>query len=242
MGVRSALVNHVRGSVKSYGDRLSRCSTGSFHKVVRDKIPQALVPALAPVLKSISALTAQIRSLDRAIEEQCEMSYPETERLRQVTGVGALTALAFVLVLEDHQRFTKSRNVGPFLGLTPRQDESGETRKQLRITKAGDKLLRRLLVGSSHYLLGPFGPDCDLQRWGFELMKRGGRNAKKRAVVAVARRLAVLLHSLWRSGEIYDPLRQASRRDRRRRAPGDRRQTVREGSLRTFDSGQVTLA
>ena len=129
-----------------------------------------------------------------------------------------MTALAFILVLEDHRRFAKSRAVGSYLGLTPKQDDSGETRKQLRITKQGDQLLRRLLVGSAQYILGPFGPDCDLRRWGKQLATRGGRNAKKRAATAVARRLAVLLHSLWKSGEVYDPLRQASRRDRREAA------------------------
>ena len=208
---RTALINHVRGSVKSHGDRLLGCSTPTFHKAVRDQIPEALVPALEPVRQIISELSAQIRSLGRAIDEQCEVSYPETNCLRQVAGVGALTALAFVLVLEEHKRFKRSRDVGPFLGLTPRQDDSGETRKQLRITKAGDKLLRRLLVGSAHYILGPLGPDCDLRRWGLNLMKRGGKNAKKRAVTAVARKLGVLLHSLWKTGEVYDPLRLASR-------------------------------
>ena len=213
VSARTALINHVRGSVKSFGHRLSKCSTPTFHKAVLDQLPEALVPALKPVCDVVSKLTAQIRSLDRAIEEQCQLSYPETQLLRQVTGVGSLTSLAFVLVLEDHRRFTKSRAVGPFLGLTPKQDDSGDTQKQLRITKAGDKLLRRLLVGSAHYILGPFGPDCDLRRWGHELMKRGGKNSKKRAATAVARKLGVLLHCLWKTGEVYDPFRRASRQE-----------------------------
>ena len=209
VSVRTGLINHVRGSVKSFGQRLRVCSATSFHKVALEHIPEALVPALKPVCEVITKLTAQIKALDRAIAEQCEVNYPETKSLRQVAGVGQLTALAFVLVLEDHRRFKKSRDVGPFLGLTPKQDDSGETRKQLRITKAGDKLLRRLLVGCAHYVLGPLAPECDLQRWGHELMKRGGPSAKKRAVVAVARRLAVLLHNLWKTSEVYDPFRQS---------------------------------
>ena len=209
--MRTALVNHIRGSVKATGDRLPSCSATTFHKAVRDKIPEALAPALEPVFEILSKLTAQIRSLDRAIEEQCEASYPETNCLRQVAGVGALTALSFILVLEDPKHFKKSRNVGPFLGLTPKQDDSGETRKQLRITKAGDQLMRRLLVGSAQYIIGPKGPDSDLRFWGLELAKRGGKNAKKRAACAVARKLGVLLHSLWKTGEVYEPLRHVSR-------------------------------
>ncbi|BCO08266.1 hypothetical protein GF1_06420 [Desulfolithobacter dissulfuricans] len=123
-----------------------------------------------------------------------------------IKGVGALTALAFILVLEDPSRFDKSSQVGSFLGLTPRRDQSGETDKQLRITKAGNPYLRRLLVGAAQYILGPFGEDCNLRRFGQRISDRGGKNGKRRAVVAVARKLAVLLHHLWVTGEIYDPL------------------------------------
>jgi transposase len=123
--------------------------------------------------------------------------------------VGPITALAYVLTLEDPERFHKSRDVGPYLGLIPKQEDSGDSQPQLGISKAGDRMLRRLLVGSAHYVLGPFGPDTDLRRYGLRLCERGGKNAKKRAVVAVARKLAVLLHRLWTSGEVYEPLRQA---------------------------------
>src|SRR3954469_19204975 len=123
--------------------------------------------------------------------------------------IAVWTDLAYVLTLENPQRFTKSREVGPYLGLVPKQEDSGESQPQLRISKAGDRMLRRLLVGSAHYVLGPFGPDTDLRRYGLRLCERGGKNAKKRAAVAVARKLAVLLHRLWTSGEVYEPLRQA---------------------------------
>ena len=99
--------------------------------------------------------------------------------------------------------------MGPYLGLVPKQEDSGETQPQLGISKAGDTMVRKLLVGSAHYILGPFGPDTDLRRYGLRLCERGGKNAKKRAAVAVARKLAVLLHRLWVSGEVYEPLHNA---------------------------------
>jgi transposase len=173
---------------------------------VHASIPVPLRPAVLPILDTIGSLTQQIRSYDRQIETLCESQYPDTRSLRQVPGVGALTALAFVLTLEDPTRFAKSREVGPAIGLVPRRDQSGDRDPQLPITKTGNAFLRRLLVGSAHYILGPFGPDCDLRRWGLQLAERGGKNAKKRAVVAVARKLAVLLHRLWKTGEIYEPL------------------------------------
>ncbi|MBI4468316.1 MAG: IS110 family transposase [Acidobacteria bacterium] len=203
---RSALINHVRGSVKSWGARIRKGSAEGFHKRVGD-IPEALQPALKPVMQTIERLTQEIRQYDRKVEKMGEAEYPETAQLRQITGVGPLTSLAYVLTLEDPHRFPKGRTVGRYLGLTPKQSDSGDQAPQLRISKAGDRMLRRLLVSSGQYILGPFGPDCDLRRWGMQRYERGGKNAKKRAVVAVARKLAVLLHRLWVSGEQYDPWR-----------------------------------
>src|SRR5215208_7107933 len=148
---------------------------------------------------------------DRKLEEISKESYPETELLRQVEGIGTLTALTFVLTLEDPYRFEKSRSVGAYLELVPATSQSGDRDPQKRISKEGDEMLRRLLVGSAHYILGPFGSDSDLRRHGQKIASRGGKNAKKRAVVAVARKLSVLLHSLWVSGEVYEPLRNAQR-------------------------------
>jgi transposase len=202
---RTLLINHVRSVVKSSGSRFPSCSAASFPKKVTASIPEPLRPALLPLLETITGLTQQIQAYDRQIETLCESQYPDTRSLRQVPGVGALTALAFVLTLEDPTRFAKSREVGPALGLVPRRDQSGDRDPQLPIAKTGNEFLRRLLVGSAHYVLGPFGPDCDLRRWGLQLAERGGKNAKKRAVVAVARKLAVLLHRLWKTGEIYEP-------------------------------------
>lgn len=208
---RTRLVNHVRGSVKSFGERLPKCSAASFHKKVAERLPEALAPALEPVLETITGLTARIRAYDREIEALAERLYPETRLLRQVPGVGSLTALAFVLSVEDPERFDDSRTVGAYLGLVPAKDQSGDSDPQRHISKRGDRMLRRLLVGSAQYLLGPFGEDSDLRRHGEKLAARGGKSAKKRAVVAVARKLSVLLHRLWITGEAYEPLRNARR-------------------------------
>lgn len=208
---RTLLVNHVRGTVKSLGQRLPSCSTESFPAKVAASIPKELWPALSPVLDTIGALNQKIRKLEKLIEKTASKTYPETAVLMQVHGIGSITALAYVLTIEDPTRFKKSRSVGSYVGLRPRKSESGDSDPQLRITKAGDALLRRLLVQAGHYILGPFGPDSDLRRWGLAIAQRGGKNAKRRAVVAVARKLAVLLHRLWLTGEVYEPLRNAKR-------------------------------
>ena len=209
---RTQLVNHVRGAVKSFGARLPKCPARSFHKRAAEHIPEALLPALEPILEQIGSLTERIRQYDRKLETISKEHYPETQLLRQVEGIGPLTALTFVLTLEDPYRFEKSRSVGAYLGLVPATDQSGERDPQKRISKEGDQMLRKLLVGSAHYILGPFGSDSDLRRHGQKIASRGGKNSKKRAVVAVARKLSVLLHRLWVSGEVYDPLYNANRR------------------------------
>ena len=212
IGCRTQLVNHVRGAVKSFGHRLPKCPARTFHKRAQEHIPEALSPALEALLEQIASLTERIRDYDRKLEAISEERYPETELLRQVEGIGPLTALTFVLTLEDPHRFERSRSVGAYLGLVPATDRSGDRDPQKRISKEGDEMLRRLLVGSAHYILGPFGSDSDLRRHGEKIASRGGKNSKKRAVVAVARKLAVLLHRIWVSGEVYDPLHGAHRR------------------------------
>jgi transposase len=205
---RSKLISHVRGSVKPFGERVPECSAESFVKRATEEVPDALRPALGPVLEQIQMLTEQIRAFDKQIEARAKEAYPETERLRQIKGVGPLTSLVYVLVVEDPKHFPVPREVASYAGLVPRLDETGESSPQLRITKAGDELLRWVLVQAAHYILGPFGPDTDLRRWGLTLMARGGKNAKKRAVIAVARKLAVVLHRLWETGADYVPLRE----------------------------------
>ena len=209
VSARTQLVNYARGTVKSFGGRLPKCPARTFHNKAPEHIPEALWPALEPILKQIGSLTQRIRDYDRQLETISREHYPEIELLRQVEGVGPLTALTFVLTIEDPYRFEKSRSVGTYVRLVPARDQSGDRDPQKRISKEGDEMLRKLLVSGAHYILGPFGSDSDLRRHGEKIASRGGKNAKKRAVVAVARKLAVLMHSLWISAEVYEPLRNA---------------------------------
>ena len=204
---RTRLINHVRGAVKSAGHRVPRSSSAAFHRTAAEAIPTGLKEALEPLLAMLEQVTQEIRAYDRRIEKLASERYPETGALMQVAGVGTLTALAYVLTLEDPGRFATSRAVGPYLGLCPGEHQSGDHDAQCRMTKAGNEMLRRLLIQAAHYQLGPHGPDSDLRRWGSERGARGGRIAHKKAVGGVARKLAVLLHRLWTSGEVYQPLR-----------------------------------
>ena len=206
---RTQLINCARSLVKSIGERLPTCSVEAFHR--KAWIPESLRAALLPLKDQIGVLNDQIRDFDRYIEQVSRRVYPESERLRQVAGVGPITALQFVLTIEDPARFPKSRDVGSYLGLVPKVRQSSGADPELRITKAGDKTLRCLLVQCAQYILGRFGPDSDLRRHGESIASRGGKNAKKRAVIAVARKLAVLLHRLWVTGETYEPLRNTIR-------------------------------
>jgi len=180
-------------------------------------LPPGLTPALSPVIEQIGALTVSIKTYNDKVEELAQERYPEARVVRQPNGVGSLTSLAYVLTLEDPHRFSASRDVPAYLGLAPALRQSGERDAALGISKAGDVFMRRLLVQSAHYILGPFGTDSDLRRWGLRLAGppagKGSKTRRKRAVIAVARKLAVLLHALWVSGEVYEPLRLAARKE-----------------------------
>lgn len=208
---RTALINAARGLTKSYGERLPSCATYQMGTDQAELLSPAIRAALEPLLAEVETVTERIREYDKQLEQLCQTRYPETKLLKQVHGVGTLIALAFVLTIEDPHRFRKSRAVGCYVGLRPKRRQSGQSRPQLGISKEGDVYLRTLLVQGAHHVLGPFGKDSDLRRWGLKLAAQGGKNAKKRAVVAVARKLAVLLHKLWVSGETYEPLRLANR-------------------------------
>src|SRR6266699_1263383 len=207
VSARTALVNAARGLVKSYGQRLPKCGTGQVNREIAKGLSQELRDALDPLLGEIESLNERIAEYDRRIEQIAKEVYPQVALLQQVKGVGTLIALTYVLTLDDPHRFRRSRDAGCFLGLRPGRRNSGNSEPQLHISKEGDRYLRTLIVQGAHYILGPFGQDSDLRRWGLKLAERGGKNAKKRAVVAVARKLAVLLHKLWVSGEVYEPLR-----------------------------------
>lgn len=207
---RTDLVNHVRMVVKADGERIKNCDADQFAKNARAQIPDALSLALTPVLDEIEELTKRIRAYDALIARVARLQFPETRRLLQVQGVGPITALTFVLTLEDASRFKDVRDVGAYLGLIPKRRQSGDMDPHLRITKAGDGHVRRLLVNCAHYIMGPFGADSDLRRFGHRLAPPGSKVRKKRALVAVARKLAVLLLRLWQSGAKYEPLHQGT--------------------------------
>jgi transposase len=204
---RTGLVNAVRGFTKATGERVPSCDADALGVEKMETLPAELQESLRPLVEAIEVLTVQIKESDVKIEQIARTRYPETQLLRQVSGVGILIALTFVLTVEDRERFQKSRDVGCYVGLRPKQCESGQSQPQLPITKEGDRYLRTLLVQGAHVILNRRGPDTDLKRWGLKLSERGGKNAKKRAIVAVARKLAVLLHRLWVTGEVYEPLR-----------------------------------
>ena len=204
---RTALVNTARGLAKALGGRLPKCDADNLAVEGMKSLPAAVQQRLKPLLEEVEALTEKIHACDKGIEQIARRKYPETKLLQQVSGVGTLIALTFVLTVEDAARFQKSRDVGCYVGLRPKRSDSGESQPQLGISKEGDIYLRKLLVQGAHYILGQHGPDTDLKRWGLKLAERGGKNAKKRALVAVARKLAILLHRLWVSGKVYEPLR-----------------------------------
>ena len=204
---RTGLVNALRGLAKSVGDRVPSCDPDSLDEARLEGLPQPLREVLEPLVEQVESLTKQIQHCDQKVEQIARSQYPETELLRQVYGVGTLIALTFVLTVEDRDRFRKSRDVGCYVGLRPKRSQSGERDPQLRITKEGDMYLRAMLVQGAHRILSRQGPQTDLKRWGLKLAERGGKNAKKRAIVAVARKLGILLHRLWVTGEVYEPLR-----------------------------------
>jgi transposase len=212
--VREALVrarvnamNSVRFLLKSLGLVVPSGSKAmTFTRRLRPMLDEATGRLVEPLLTMVDTLNAKIAELDDELEAFGRERYPVTERLRQVDGVGPLTALAYVLTIEDPKRFAHTRDVGAYLGLVPKRDQSGESNQQLSISKAGNRQLRCLLVNCAHYILGPFGPPSRLREAGQRIAARGGKSAKKRAVIAVARKLAVTLLALWKSGADYAAL------------------------------------
>lgn len=201
---RRDLINAIRGTLKSLGYRVSNPDSARFHKIVLAEVPAEQHEMVAPMVRALAVFTEEIKGYDKAIEEAAQ-AHPVARQLQQIVGIGPITALYFVLKIEDANRFGRVRDIGAYLGLCPKRDQSGDCDKQLRISKSGDSYLRRLLVSAAQYILGHFGKECALREFGLRLCERGGPRAKKKAVVAVARKLAVLMISLWKSGADYDP-------------------------------------
>lgn len=202
---RVSLINSVRFSLKSLGYSVRNPSSERFHKVVMETLPEAVGKMILPSVQALAELSARIKVLEREIDWLARIKYPQALWLPEVPGVGSLIALYFVLKIEDPRRFEHIRDVGAYVGLCPRRDQSGGNDPQLRITKRGDAYLRRLLVSAAQYILGPFGPPSALRDYGLKLAAEGTARAKKRAVVAVARKLCVLLLSLWKNHTAYQP-------------------------------------
>src|ERR1700686_1399661 len=207
VSARTAPGNAARGVAKSYGECLRKWGTKQVSRELAAELSVELREVLEPLLQEVESLNERIKEYDARMEKIAREVYPEVSLLKQVKGVGTQIALTYVLTIEDPYRFAKSREVGCFLGLRPGRRNSGESQPQEGISKEGDRYLRTMMEQGAHYILGPFGEDSDLRRWGLKLAERGGKNAKKRAIVAVARKLAVLLHRLWVTGEVYDALR-----------------------------------
>jgi transposase len=205
MEARTGLINCARGLVKPMGERLKKCDADQVKEALADGLSAAVQTVIGPLLKSVEQLSEQIGVYDEKIQA-IGQRYPEVELLTQVYGVGRLIGLTFILTIEDAERFAHSRDVGPYLGMQPKQRDSGESQPQLGISKTGDRLWRSLLVQGAHCILRKGAPDSDLRAWGLAKLHSGGKNAKRRTIVAMARKLAVLLHRLWVTGEVYDPL------------------------------------
>ena len=207
---RSRLTNAARGLVKPYGERIPKCDADYLPKHARETLSAAVLTLVEPLLQGIEALTQQLQQYDRQLAAMLARRHEDARRVEQPRGVGLVATSTYLSVIGDPKRFARSRDVPAYVGCVTRQEQSGESDPQLGISKAGDPLLRRIMVQSAQYILGPFGEDSDLRRWGLKLAGDGKNKARKRkAVMAVARKLMVLLHRLWITGETYEPLRNA---------------------------------
>ncbi len=203
---RTRLVNHVRASVKIFGGALPSCAPEYFHLKVRQAIPGLLQCALDPLFDQLEALQKGITGYDQQVSRLCEET-PATTLFREIHGVGPLIAISFVTCIEDPHRFKNSRSIGAYFGLVPGSRQSGEKDPRLPITKHGEGSMRSLLVSAAMHVMRRSAPDCELKRYGRRIAASGTPRDKGRARVAVARKLACLMHRLWLTGEVYRPLR-----------------------------------
>lgn len=204
---RTKLVNAARGLAKNMGERIPSFDADQMSIEKLAPLPEPVRQPLVPLVVSCEALTERIKEYDKQIEQIAAQQYTEVRYLTQISGVGTLIALTFILTIEDPNRFAKSRDVGCYIGLRPKQSESGDSKPQLGISKEGDAYLRKMLVQAAHCVMSRRGPETDLKRWGTKLASRGGGNGKKRALVAVARKLGILMHRLWVDQAVYEPNR-----------------------------------
>jgi transposase len=198
---RAGFIVTVRGLLRSFGVRVASCRSDRFAaRCQATAIPPKLAEVMTPLLDAIHDLDARIATMD-AVVEQVGHLYPAVGSLQDIPGVGPVVALAYVLSIEDPSRFHRSRDVPGYLGLRPTLRSSAATVRQGRITKEGDADVRRLLVQAAHAHLRSHA-DTALKSWAESLIPRIG---KRKTIVALARKLAVLMHRLWITGEVYQP-------------------------------------
>lgn len=212
---RVHIIATIRGVIKSLGLRIPSSSSEAFHHRAETFLTEhpELAEAIIPALQSIQSLTDQIKHYEKTIQQSARAHHPQAIALQKIPSIGPITSMVFVLSIEDPHRFKDPRDIGAYLGLVPRRDQSGGTDKQLPISKAGNKYLRSLLTQCAQYLLGRFGPDCAIRQYGLNLAARGGKAAKKKAITAVARKLAVMMIALWQKGGDYQPFPATTNRE-----------------------------
>jgi len=211
---RVNIIATIRGVLKSLGLRIPTSSSEAFHHRAETFLTAhpELADAITPALQSIKSLTDQIKHYEKTIQQSARQHHPQAMALQKIPSIGPITSMVFVLSIEDPRRFKDPRDIGAYLGLVPRRDQSGGSDKQLPISKAGNKYLRALLTQCAQYLLGRYGPDCAIRQYGLKLAARGGKAAKKKAITAVARKLAVMMIALWQKGGEYQPFPAATDR------------------------------
>jgi transposase len=200
--IKRDLENQVRGLFKNLGLVIGRATFNVFavraEELIEDR-PE-LVAAVRPLLEARNAVEQQVRELDRKVTKLARRD-GQVRRFMTVPGVGPVTALAFKATIDDPARFARSRSVGTYVGLTSRRHASGEVDWSGRISKCGDAMLRSHLFEAAGVLLTRVPKWCAVKAWGARLAKRNGLNKAK---VAVARKLAVILHRMWIDGTEFN--------------------------------------
>jgi transposase len=201
VGMRTEMNNQIRGLMKIFGLILPKGSGARFEAGVRARLAEKteLGVVVQPLLTAWRALDDQVATLERQLVRRARR-HAVCHRLMTVPGVGPLTALAFVTTVDDPTRFRRSSSVGAYLGLTPRRHQSGERDVSGRISRCGDRLTRSYLYEAANVLLTRVERWSFLKAWALRLAKRSG---PKKAKVALARKLAALLHRLWRDGTTF---------------------------------------
>ena len=237
MGVRTKLTNMFRGFAKAMGERIEECAPEKFADLNRSAWPEELRGVVRPMLKLLKEANAAIRRYERMIRSLSRRDgfKDKVERVKEVYGVGEIIAPVFVAVIGgDVSKFDKARDIGPVLGFTPKQDQSGTVDRQLHATKAGDKLMRRLLIEGANVVMKESSRDTDLKLRGLRIRMRGGKIAKAKSKVAVARGLAVTMTALLMKPDMkYVPLSENAKTELEwLRAEEARREAAKAGKAR----------